>query len=326
MKEYDLPSAELLESFKRWADENFGSVQVAFKALDADGGGTVSLSELKKGCRKLKWQGEVKLLFDCLGGGGEEQGDGGRKAITVKDVIFLDSWEVSVPTDAAAEKEAILARFERERENSRSSPASRPSQSHASRLATPASAGHPRSPAAASASPAAAFRNASAGTQSRRVDANGKANRPISAVAMVAGECHVPFPLRQLQRAAPQTSAKELQSQQRPQSLQSQKRPQSQQSPQRPQSQPQAQQQRGQTADQRPNAERLQGVSACYNVGVGSRPGSRGSARSCKPISKGEQQMLRTYCGSAANLMQPKSRPPPWLERAVLSAPDLIVQ
>ena len=38
---------ETLSIFKRWADAHFGSAHLAGKALDVDGGGTLSFSELK---------------------------------------------------------------------------------------------------------------------------------------------------------------------------------------------------------------------------------------------------------------------------------------
>jgi len=96
MMEYDQPSAELLGSFKRWADENYGGIRKAFMAIDHDGSGTLSLPELKKACRRMKWTGEVRLLFECLDHEGEKDKPQSKRSLTLKDVAFLDSWEVGI--------------------------------------------------------------------------------------------------------------------------------------------------------------------------------------------------------------------------------------
>jgi Ca2+-binding EF-hand superfamily protein len=91
MKEYDAASAELLNSFKDWAETNFGSVRLAFKAIDVNNTGKLSYQELKRACQNLKWQGEVRLLFDCLDLDGKLEG--GKRFISMKEVQFLDEWE-----------------------------------------------------------------------------------------------------------------------------------------------------------------------------------------------------------------------------------------
>lgn len=91
MKEYDAASAELLNSFKDWAETNYGSVKLAFKAIDVNNTGKLSYQELKRACHNLKWRGEVRLLFDCLDLDGKLEG--GKRFITMKEVQFLDEWE-----------------------------------------------------------------------------------------------------------------------------------------------------------------------------------------------------------------------------------------
>lgn len=91
MKEYDSASADLLNSFKDWAETNFGSVKLAFKAIDVNNTGKLSYQELKRACQNLKWQGEVRLLFDCLDLDGKLEG--GKRFISMKEVQFLDEWE-----------------------------------------------------------------------------------------------------------------------------------------------------------------------------------------------------------------------------------------
>jgi len=98
MKQYDLSSAELLESFKEWADENFGSVKEAFKSMVPDGIGLLSFSELRKATRKLKWMGDVRLLYDCLNCGGPKDSTG-RSSLSLKDVSWLDCWATNVQAD-----------------------------------------------------------------------------------------------------------------------------------------------------------------------------------------------------------------------------------
>jgi len=83
MMEYDESMATLLNSFKSWTDALFGSVELAFKSFDADGSGSLTFSELRKSCRRLGWQGEVRLLFNCLNC---------KKNLTLSDIVFLDKW------------------------------------------------------------------------------------------------------------------------------------------------------------------------------------------------------------------------------------------
>eukprot|EP00927_Polykrikos_kofoidii_P047368 TRINITY_DN4147_c0_g2_i1.p1 TRINITY_DN4147_c0_g2~~TRINITY_DN4147_c0_g2_i1.p1 ORF type:complete len:745 (-),score=122.13 TRINITY_DN4147_c0_g2_i1:61-2295(-) len=99
MKEYDESSCNLLSSFKSWAIVNFGSVENAFRAIDSDGGGTLSFSELKKACKNLRWDGDMRLLFDCLNVDarkGQKTVETGKRSLSLKEVLFLDSWEADV--------------------------------------------------------------------------------------------------------------------------------------------------------------------------------------------------------------------------------------
>mmetsp|Transcript_60067 Transcript_60067/g.143083 ORF Transcript_60067/g.143083 Transcript_60067/m.143083 type:complete len:886 (+) Transcript_60067:152-2809(+) len=97
LTEYDPPSADLLGSFKEWAEENFGSVERMFKAIDTDGSGQLSFPELRRACRNGRWQGDVRLLFDCLDidSSGNERiggGDKKRRTLSYKEIAFLDAW------------------------------------------------------------------------------------------------------------------------------------------------------------------------------------------------------------------------------------------
>lgn len=105
MKEYDSASADLLNSFKDWAETNFGSVKLAFKAIDVNNTGKLSYQELKRACQNLKWQGEVRLLFDCLDLDGKLEG--GKRFISMKEVQFLDEWEGDPGLEEAHEDEIV---------------------------------------------------------------------------------------------------------------------------------------------------------------------------------------------------------------------------
>jgi Ca2+-binding EF-hand superfamily protein len=102
MKEYDHGSALLLESFKEWAEANFGSVRHAFKAMDDDGNSLVGFSEMKRACQRLHWHGDVRLLFDCLDVDGKL--DGGKRFLSMREVIFLDHWHTDMSNTYAIKK------------------------------------------------------------------------------------------------------------------------------------------------------------------------------------------------------------------------------
>ncbi|CAJ1385986.1 unnamed protein product [Effrenium voratum] len=118
MREYDPASEELLTSFKEWADSNFGSVRHCFKALDSDRSGSVTFPELKRACHKMKWLGNVRTLFDCLDidSGDRRNRDAatGKRAISLEELAFLDSWNIE-PRPEVAQMEDDLAESEAKR-------------------------------------------------------------------------------------------------------------------------------------------------------------------------------------------------------------------
>lgn len=101
LAELDPVSHEMVYGFKMWVDTHFGSSRIAFDAIDGDGSGEVTLSELKRACRRLKWEGDVTLLFCCLDsvpypiGMNKKQIAISRSQIGIypKDVEFLDSYK-----------------------------------------------------------------------------------------------------------------------------------------------------------------------------------------------------------------------------------------
>lgn len=86
LREWDPKGAELLLSFKTWAEDSYGSIELAFKAFDRDGNGHLSFAELRRATRRLKWQGDVKTLFNCVGIKNQ------NRSMALSDISFLDTW------------------------------------------------------------------------------------------------------------------------------------------------------------------------------------------------------------------------------------------
>mmetsp|Transcript_52600 Transcript_52600/g.94430 ORF Transcript_52600/g.94430 Transcript_52600/m.94430 type:complete len:648 (-) Transcript_52600:207-2150(-) len=91
LQEFDQPSFSILESFKKWGEANFGSVELLFKSIDDDASGTVTFPELRRACKAGKWGGDVHTLFNCLDVDGRR--GGGKRSISIEELLFLDSWE-----------------------------------------------------------------------------------------------------------------------------------------------------------------------------------------------------------------------------------------
>merc|ERR1740121_1536149 len=115
--QFDPESADLLRSFKEWAEVNWGSVRQCFKHLDTDGDGTVNLAELKRACHKLHWDGDVPVLFDCLDVEGKVTSSTGQlsRSLTFASVAFLDTWHFDVTEQDLAADEAVTAAPRRKR-------------------------------------------------------------------------------------------------------------------------------------------------------------------------------------------------------------------
>merc|ERR1711939_321269 len=102
--------------------------------MDDDSNGLVSFNELKRACQKLHWDGEVRLLFNCLDMDGKL--DCGRRFIALKEVLFLDSWSSDPFAKQLAQQELIdkaLSKGGAIYEATRSSLASRSSRPSSSR-------------------------------------------------------------------------------------------------------------------------------------------------------------------------------------------------
>jgi len=95
LHEFDPDSAEILDSFKQWIEKHYGNVEFAFKSIDSDGSGSLMFVELKRACQKMRWEGDVRELFECL----NVEPAKGKRMLSYKDLQFLDAW---APDDSKA--------------------------------------------------------------------------------------------------------------------------------------------------------------------------------------------------------------------------------
>jgi Ca2+-binding EF-hand superfamily protein len=87
LAELDPESNEQLINFRSWADENFGSIRLAFKQLDRDKSGHLSYAEFRSAVAKYGLIGDTRMLFDAF----DTNMIG---AITLDNMTFLESWEI----------------------------------------------------------------------------------------------------------------------------------------------------------------------------------------------------------------------------------------
>merc|ERR1719316_1291500 len=87
----------MLLHFKAWADKSFGSANNAFEAIDGDASGEVSLVELKRVCRRLKWDGDVVLLFNCLVKKERFNANNFEGELKSSEMVFLDFYGEDTP-------------------------------------------------------------------------------------------------------------------------------------------------------------------------------------------------------------------------------------
>lgn len=85
----DKAAAESLADFRRWAQNEFGGVMLAFKALDTDESGSLTFKEFKKSVKNYGFRGDVNVLFNSFNMDRDE-------VIGRNEVAFLDEWEMEV--------------------------------------------------------------------------------------------------------------------------------------------------------------------------------------------------------------------------------------
>lgn len=99
-------NAQLL-NFRNWADDNFGSVRLAFKQLDRDKSGVLSYSEFRSAVIKYGFIGDTRMLFDSFDI--NHSGD-----IVLENITFLEHWdleemEVTVPKKKREKKKEVAS-------------------------------------------------------------------------------------------------------------------------------------------------------------------------------------------------------------------------
>mmetsp|Transcript_10881 Transcript_10881/g.24716 ORF Transcript_10881/g.24716 Transcript_10881/m.24716 type:complete len:677 (+) Transcript_10881:150-2180(+) len=75
--------------FKQWAEADFGSLRLAFEALDVDGSNRLTFKEFRRGCRIMGYKGDWHLVFKTL----DAESNG---FLTRADVEALDPWTKDV--------------------------------------------------------------------------------------------------------------------------------------------------------------------------------------------------------------------------------------
>mmetsp|Transcript_51634 Transcript_51634/g.92747 ORF Transcript_51634/g.92747 Transcript_51634/m.92747 type:complete len:807 (-) Transcript_51634:50-2470(-) len=93
LAEVDPHSNDMLIEFKRWADSEFGGVRAAFKVLDRDKSGELTLQEFRMAVQLFGFTGEEILLFKCLDANSQGK-------LSLNEVTFLDEWELSADDNA----------------------------------------------------------------------------------------------------------------------------------------------------------------------------------------------------------------------------------
>lgn len=111
LDELDFDAARSLALFKQWVDECFGSITLAFAALDEDGSKTVKPEQFNNVCANLGFKVPKKDLFHGLD-------KDGKKGLVLEDIVFLDRWKPLPfllaernPQAAKAVKVLLLARY-----------------------------------------------------------------------------------------------------------------------------------------------------------------------------------------------------------------------
>jgi len=98
LQEIDAVSSEALATFRRWCDEEFGSVRSAFGVFDSSGDNEVTYREWRRSLRIYGFEGNASTLFYAL----DVERNG---SLAVEEVDFLDDWIFPQEGDAAKDRE-----------------------------------------------------------------------------------------------------------------------------------------------------------------------------------------------------------------------------
>lgn len=103
LHEIDPESCNALLAFRKWADEEFGSVKSAYMVFDDDGSNNVTSREFRRACRLYGFEGGAMTIFRAL----DVEGVG---ALSRDEVIFLDEWEFLDNNEDTADAQGALSR------------------------------------------------------------------------------------------------------------------------------------------------------------------------------------------------------------------------
>jgi len=87
LAEIDQESSQVLSKFRKWANNEFGTVRTMFQVFDADGSNNLSFQEFRANCRVYGYELSTKILFSAL----DVDGEG---LLSLKEVDFLDEWDL----------------------------------------------------------------------------------------------------------------------------------------------------------------------------------------------------------------------------------------
>lgn len=95
LQEFDDGTSDMLTSFKTWVDQNFGSVEQMFEVLDTEGECALTLSQLKRACKRFNWTGNLRGLFEMIQANTSK--DKAQQAaqganLRHQELEFLDNW------------------------------------------------------------------------------------------------------------------------------------------------------------------------------------------------------------------------------------------
>eukprot|EP00913_Durusdinium_trenchii_P021104 g19832.t1 len=88
----DATANQMLVELKRWADQEFGGVRAAFRVLDKDKSGELTVKEFRIAVSMFGFTGDEITLFRCLDADGQ-----GR--LQLHEVSFLDEWDLGQDLD-----------------------------------------------------------------------------------------------------------------------------------------------------------------------------------------------------------------------------------
>ncbi|CAE7418102.1 unnamed protein product [Symbiodinium natans] len=102
LAEIDPQSNDMLVEFKKWADGEFGGVRAAFRVLDKDKSGQLSISEFRVSVLSFGFTGDEVTLFRCL--------DSGQGRLHPHEVHFLDDWDTASQDASEPSVDSLPAR------------------------------------------------------------------------------------------------------------------------------------------------------------------------------------------------------------------------